>query len=1127
MKKIISVLISFSIIFCSLCLCSYAADTYKYSVDAKPGGTYVQGNDKLNIKGWAFDTSGKTVRCYYKIDSGSEIAADPVTRNDVKAAFPSQCSQLDCGFDQYISVDNLSFGTHKFYFYAKNGKTTKTLCETSFTVIGIKSDCNQIPSGTFSVDGSPDFTVIGWAFSSTGDTTDCYYQIDSNPEVFLPHVNRSDVQSVFGASQLDCGFNYRIPASEFSIGNHTLKLIARCGSVSKVIGSSEVKIQSPANYFRYSCDVNLKDTYGHGSTTPVRVSGWAFATNGSETRCYYQIDNGEQILLTPHARADVMNAYPTECFQSDSGYQADLSIADLSVGVHTYTVIAKSGSVSQVIKQTEFSIVEAEGVFKAHSEHILEGEYNLGSTDTALIKGWGFITSGQEVKFYGRFDNGPEFYLTTEERTDVESTQTGCYRADCGYIQYVYLGNLSAGTHTCSVILRTADEEKVAHTSTFTIVRPVYTVSFNANGGTGSPAQMTKTFGKNLELPAAEPVRDYYSFVGWSTTTNESGLLTGSSYTENANAVLYAIWEHEEFELQSSSALSFDAKDNLIYGESLLSMTADELKNNFANSNKAVSDSKIVTGTEISISDSQGVYDTAQAVILGDVNCDGNIDGMDAVCASCAAGRMLDKNTMGKAAYSAADCLRNGRIDIDDIEKLQDAGVMRDSVNQNSVPSRGYYDTEFTIPDGTVSQNSISLNADTVPAQISSGSANTSVILNAACDEFNFYGIRYSSSTYAEGTVSYSVNGEICSEQLFLEPAENGEFFSFIDGVFDGIRSTELISFSFTPRDAETFDFTLLSIGLFNREVPETVTYIENDYIKIGLNMNWGGALSYYEDLDSNVQAVSDSGIIRIDTNAAQRYGTESLNNNVNLINCHDTGRLVQQSYYGTTNYDMGFFDGHYCAYNPVQGGNMYNESSKIVDIRIEDNSVYVKCRPLDWAKAKEYITESYMEATYTLCDDTLKTQCRFVDFSGYDPEKRNQELPAFYGAATMDNFVYYKGNSPWTDGELSSLSGLDEYLYAHYPAVYPDEQWGAFTGEFDDSFSMGLYVPDCVHMLVGVSGSVTAQTENPDTSNSTSYLAGGREMTFQSFDPIEYDFYITTGTVDEVRNTFKSIHES
>lgn len=1127
MKKFISIIMCLALLCSAVCMNSYAAaDTIKYSVDAKPGGIYVAGSDTLHIMGWAFDTNGTTVRCYYKIDGGTEIQTDPVTRNDVVNAFPGQCTQSDCGYNQYIPTDSISFGTHTFTFIAKSGTTSRTLCEVEFTVAGIKSDCNTIPSGTFAVEDTAELNVVGWAFNYSGETTDCYYQIDSNDEVLLPKKNRSDVQQVFGCTQLDCGFNYMIPVSEFTVGSHTLRLIARSGEMSKVIASSQLEITSASSHFQYSADYYLKGSYILGSTELVHIGGWAFNPDGGETRCYYQIDGGALTLLAPDNRKDVMNAFPGKCTQLDCGYRTDISIADIGKGIHTYRVIAKCDRVSEVIKESEFTVISTDGTLKVHSEHILNGTYNLGTTQTqyALIKGWGYNTSAESVKFYGKFDNGTDYYLTGEERPDVSSTQTECYTNDCGYSQQVYIGNLTAGSHTMTVTMVSGSQSKVVATGSFTIIRPEYTVSFNANGGTGAPAQMTKTFGKNLVLPTAEPTREYYSFTGWNTSADGSGETIDGSYKTNASATLYAMWAHEEFKLKDSSALSFDAKNNLIYGEELLNMTADELKNNFANKNKSVSGSYVITGTEVSVSDADGVYDTAQAVILGDVNCDGSIDGMDAVIANSIYKGMLTQEQLGNARYSAADCLHDSQVGTDDVEKLIDTGLFLGEVNQNAVSSRGYYDTDFTIAEGEASQNSVMLNGRSTSAQISSGSDNVSITLNAECDEFNFFGLKYSSDTYAKGTVTYKVNGENYSEIFFLEPSENGEFCSFIDGVFENVRSTGLVSMSIVPINAASFDFAVTGMSVFNREVPDTVTYIQNDSIKIGLNMQWGGALSYYEDLDSNVQAVSDNGIIRIDSNAAERFGTESLNDSVNLINCHDTGRLVQQSYYGTQNYEMGFYDGHYCAYNPVQGGNMYNDSSKIVDIRTEDNTIYIKCRPLDWAKEKEYITESYMEAAYTLCGDTLKTQCRFVDFSGYDPAYANQEIPAFYGAATMDNFVYYGGNAPWTDGELSGLDKLDEYLYAHYPTVKPSEHWGALTGEFDDSFSIGLYIPDSTYMAAGVYGTITAQTENPDVSNPTSYLAGGKQMTFRSFDPIEYDFYITTGTVENVRNNFKNI---
>ena len=155
--------------------------------------------------------------------------------------------------------------------------------------------------------------------------------------------------------------------------------------------------------------------------------------------------------------------------------------------------------------------------------------------------------------------------------------------------------------------------------------------------------------------------------------------------------------------------------------------------------------------------------------------------------------------------------------------------------------------------------------------------------------------------------------------------------------------------------------------------------------------------MSYLEDLDSNVQAVSVDGQIKVDSNASERYNAESVNDNVNLINRNDTGRLVQQSYYGTLDYDHGVYMDNDWRYNPVQGGNQFNDASKIVDLRVTDTEIYIKCRPLDWAKEKEYITPSYMEATYSLEDGAVHAKCRFVDFSGWVHGCKSQELPAFY----------------------------------------------------------------------------------------------------------------------------------
>jgi uncharacterized repeat protein (TIGR02543 family) len=71
-----------------------------------------------------------------------------------------------------------------------------------------------------------------------------------------------------------------------------------------------------------------------------------------------------------------------------------------------------------------------------------------------------------------------------------------------------------------------------------------FTVSYDANGGSGAPASQTKTGGEPLLLSSEEPTRDGYIFQGWATTPNGMVLYQpGASYVTDASVTLYAIWK--------------------------------------------------------------------------------------------------------------------------------------------------------------------------------------------------------------------------------------------------------------------------------------------------------------------------------------------------------------------------------------------------------------------------------------------------------------------------------------------------------------------------------------------------------------------------------------------------------
>lgn len=72
-----------------------------------------------------------------------------------------------------------------------------------------------------------------------------------------------------------------------------------------------------------------------------------------------------------------------------------------------------------------------------------------------------------------------------------------------------------------------------------------YTITYNANGGTGAPGNQTKTYGKTLTLSSVKPTRTNYTFKGWGTSASATTVTysAGGSYSANAGAALYAVWE--------------------------------------------------------------------------------------------------------------------------------------------------------------------------------------------------------------------------------------------------------------------------------------------------------------------------------------------------------------------------------------------------------------------------------------------------------------------------------------------------------------------------------------------------------------------------------------------------------
>ena len=98
-----------------------------------------------------------------------------------------------------------------------------------------------------------------------------------------------------------------------------------------------------------------------------------------------------------------------------------------------------------------------------------------------------------------------------------------------------------------------------------------YTVSYNMNGGNGSIANQTKTYGQDLTLSWYIPTRTDYKFIGWNTDKNATTAQykAGSNYTANSSAVLYAIWEKIDYNATPAAKGNFNGNTYEYYTQTL------------------------------------------------------------------------------------------------------------------------------------------------------------------------------------------------------------------------------------------------------------------------------------------------------------------------------------------------------------------------------------------------------------------------------------------------------------------------------------------------------------------------------------------------------------------------------
>lgn len=147
---------------------------------------------------------------------------------------------------------------------------------------------------------------------------------------------------------------------------------------------------------------------------------------------------------------------------------------------------------------------------------------------------------------------GSKSITTTVESGDGWSTSNQVKIA-------TYTYNYDRGTSAVKRYLyaKLANIDRVGGTmsvsTTVTIPKlPTYTISYNANGGSGAPSNQTKYYGIDLTLSKTKPTRTGYSCIGWALTEADAddgnyyyGI--GGNCGKNEDLTLYAVWKINQY----------------------------------------------------------------------------------------------------------------------------------------------------------------------------------------------------------------------------------------------------------------------------------------------------------------------------------------------------------------------------------------------------------------------------------------------------------------------------------------------------------------------------------------------------------------------------------------------------
>lgn len=271
----------------------------------------------------------------------------------------------------------------------------------------------------------------------------------------------------------------------------------------------------------------------------------------------------------------------------------------------------------------------------------------------------------------------------------------------------------------------------------------------------------------------------------------------------------------------------------------------------------------------------------------------------------------------------------------------------------------------------------------------------------------------------------------------------------------------------------------LPAAGLRAAEVPHW-HYLQNDQLKIGINLNAGACIGWLSTAKEPEK---------------------------NVLNTYDPGRYVQQSYYGDP--DGSDWNGKPWRYNPVQGGDWHGLPSTVLEFKSDTpTTLYAKIKPRHWTTGK-LLEDVVMEQWITLEGPLAHVKFKMTYTGTAAHKAHHQELPAFFVEPEFGTLAYVDGE-PWKNTPPTRRNPGEKNEY-----IKLTEHWAAWLNAED--YGVGIFSP--------ASEEATCYRV-PGQIGSCSYLAPIKTMALTPGFVFEYEASMGIGKLQDLRVWFTARHD-